>query len=1158
VNAVVRQVRYAFRAGEGGAYGGGDATYRVEVATDGFSLQPRHHPLSAPASSPGDERPAARKAVEGALARFGGARLSRGGARLSDVTRVAVAQDGSLERAGSAYTEVLRSSEEGVEQRWHFPSAPAGKGDLTVRLSVTGVAFAGATGGGLHFRDEKTGLGVRYGHATWVDANGRRTALEARWKGGAIVLRVPEALLASSAYPAVLDPVISPEQSVDTPVLGPNTAPQQNPSVASNGTGYLVAWYDLRGESAVYATRVALDGTVLDPTGIVLSNTTRSLLWPEVASNGSDYLVVWPQSGGSTDYDIHGTRVAADGTVLDPGGLAISTATGPQLSPSVGSDGTGYLVVWTDGRGGTPDLYGTRVRADGAVLDPAGLAVCVHPGGQQYPSVGSSGGGYLVAWGDGRNGNLDIYGTRVGSDGTVLDPSGLVLARAAGHQEAPSVAAHGAGYLVAWRDLRNGGGSDVYATRVGTDGTVLDPSGLALSTAIGDQDGPTAVSNGAGSFVVWRDTRTASRFQIYGTRVGADGTVLDPSGLALSSAQSTPVFVSLASSGSSHLLVWTDDRGQTDIYAARVTADGVVQDPAGLLLSASANNQHGASVASNGTGSLVVWTDDRHGTGDIYAVRLSAGGAVLDPAGLLLSSRPVSAHDASVASNGSGYLVAWTEDSAGFTTYQDIYATRVSADGAILDPASLALSTAPGDQFGPSVGSDGTGYLVAWQDFRTGNLTDIYATRVGADGTVHDPAGLPVSTAPRRESQPSVASNGSGYLVAWTDERGGNRDIYAARVSAAGVVQDSSGLVVSAEASHEDRPSVASNGSAYLVAWTDFRGGGASGTDIYARRVSAAGVENPGLPLSTAPGDQAWPTVTSRGSDYLVAWMDRRGGSRDELYATRVAADGTVRHPSGLALASESTSVSVPRLAAIGDRTLVVYYRFDPAPGLRAHRVRTRLLTNGIPVVMPRSATTREDTPLGLTLPATDPDGDALTYVLDTQPSHGSLSGTPPHLTYTPAPDYAGPDAFTFTATDSWGDSASAMVSVAVEPVDDPPVAGARTLTTARDTALSITLSGIDVDGDVLTYRVESEPAHGTLAGTAPDLQYTPARGYVGEDAFTFSVSDGRATSPPATVQLTVTPGCGCGAGGGPGGSLLLGLALLGLWRRGRTTGFRR
>ena len=82
-------------------------------------------------------------------------------------------------------------------------------------------------------------------------------------------------------------------------------------------------------------------------------------------------------------------------------------------------------------------------------------------------------------------------------------------------------------------------------------------------------------------------------------------------------------------------------------------------------------------------------------------------------------------------------------------------------------------------------------------------------------------------------------------------------------------------------------------------------------------------------------------------------------------------------------------------------------------------------------------------------------------------------------------------------------DSAAATVCITVTPVNDAPVANAQSgVTTAEDTAKAITLTGTDVEGNALTYTVVTQPAHGTLSGTAPNLTYTPAANYNGSRQF--------------------------------------------------------
>ncbi|MGD7651700.1 MAG: glycosyl hydrolase [Verrucomicrobiales bacterium] len=82
------------------------------------------------------------------------------------------------------------------------------------------------------------------------------------------------------------------------------------------------------------------------------------------------------------------------------------------------------------------------------------------------------------------------------------------------------------------------------------------------------------------------------------------------------------------------------------------------------------------------------------------------------------------------------------------------------------------------------------------------------------------------------------------------------------------------------------------------------------------------------------------------------------------------------------------------------------------------------------------------------------------------------------------------------------------------------PMAIAQSVETAMDTPVDVTLTGSDVEGDSLEFSVVSGPAYGALSGTAPDLTYTPDSGYVGEDSFTFVVSDGQTTSESATVSI--------------------------------------
>src|SRR5262249_38398823 len=103
---------------------------------------------------------------------------------------------------------------------------------------------------------------------------------------------------------------------------------------------------------------------------------------------------------------------------------------------------------------------------------------------------------------------------------------------------------------------------------------------------------------------------------------------------------------------------------------------------------------------------------------------------------------------------------------------------------------------------------------------------------------------------------------------------------------------------------------------------------------------------------------------------------------------------------------------------------------------------------NDAPTANAQSPSTFEDTATSITLTGSDVETLAanLSYIVTQGPSHGSLSGSAPNLTYTPGLNYNGSDSFKFTVTDT-GDgsspaltSAEATVNITVVPVNDLPV----------------------------------------------------------------------------------------------------------------------
>ncbi len=687
---------------------------------------------------------------------------------------------------------------------------------------------------------------------------------------------------------------------IDTNVVyGLEPGDQYFPSIAFDGANYLVVWQDDRNQenyADVYGTRVNQSGIVLDSAGFAISRAPLHQLHPAVAFDGTNYLVVWTDGCLSEDFNIYGTRVDQYGNVLDTSGIAISSAPNTQSYPSVAFDGQNYLVVWGDERDW--DVYGTRVTRSGVVIDTAGINISNAAGFQGYPSIAFDGTNYLVVWWDLRSASsYDIYGARVTQSGIVLDSTGISISTAPNTQSYPSVAFDGTNYLVVWEDWRNDPNIDIYGARVNQSGLVLDPTGIPISTAGSSQLTPSVSFDSTNYLVVWHDNRGTSA-EIYGARVSQSGTVLDPDGFVVSDAPYAQGNPRITSGDPHYLVVWDDGRndpGLPDIYGSRVAQSGVVLDTTGIAISTNANRQSDPSVAFDGTNFLVAWQD---GPGfysfycnysDIYAARITQSGVVLDSVPIAISTADSAKQHVALAYNGAHYLAVW-EDYRNWPI--NIYGARVNQAGIVIDTTGILISIAEGRHECPSVASGNTNYFVVWQNYHK-YMNDIFGARVTQSGTVLDPNGIVVSTATNDQRHPSIAFDGTNYLVVWEDNRSGLSDIYGARVTESGVVLDPNGIGISIVIEDQKNPDVAFDGTNYIVVWEDSRSGY---NDIYGARVTQTGVvlDPFGFPVATGTYNKYSPSITFGANDYIIVWQGNRSTPEYDIYAAKVSRDGVV------------------------------------------------------------------------------------------------------------------------------------------------------------------------------------------------------------------------------------------------------------------------
>ena len=251
-----------------------------------------------------------------------------------------------------------------------------------------------------------------------------------------------------------------------------------------------------------------------------------------------------------------------------------------------------------------------------------------------------------------------------------------------------------------------------------------------------------------------------------------------------------------------------------------------------------------------------------------------------------------------------------------------------------------------------------------------------------------------------------------------------------------------------------------------------------------------------------------------------------------------------------------------PVAAASGSATITVA-AVDDGSGVSPHTntYSQNFLVTVVPVndsatADPTTALTDEDVPVSISLTGSDLDGDVLSFLLwDGQggvlTDVSSLNGGAVSLSdvdaqdnaatavYTPPADFNGTDTFQFIVNDGIADSATAAVTVTVAAQPDAPVATAATATTSEDTATTVTLGGIDADGDAVTVLLWDGAAGvatdiaslnggtvsiGATAADAATATYTPPADYAGADSFEFVVNDGVSDSAVVTVSITVDP----------------------------------
>jgi hypothetical protein len=373
-------------------------------------------------------------------------------------------------------------------------------------------------------------------------------------------------------------------------------------------------------------------------------------------------------------------RVAPSGAVLDPDGVSLPEPVDP-VATALAFDGESYLAISDD--------RGTRITTGGVVLDPAGVDLVVGANRQSDIDSASDGTTTFVVWSDNRRDAPGIYGARVGPDGQALDGTGIRLSDGDNAAKA-SVGFDGSTYLVAWTEVRPDA-QYVRAARVSPAGDVLGRFDISRGESPGAELSIPAVASGDGlHLVAWHVFTPGAPgeqvSEIRATRVGSNGTVLDPAAILV--AEGVREDFDVVRGASDFLVVWTGDQDYWDVLGTFVTAAGTVPNPA-FPVSDTWEETLDPQVAWNGTTYLVVWTT----RGNEFAVsgaRVDGAGTVLDPA-IPISRGPGVEWSPTVAANGS-FFVTWIDRRRiSYWARDQLVATRVDPDGTVAHPGGYPV-----------------------------------------------------------------------------------------------------------------------------------------------------------------------------------------------------------------------------------------------------------------------------------------------------------------------------------------------------------------------------------------------------------------------------------------------------------------------------------
>lgn len=475
-----------------------------------------------------------------------------------------------------------------------------------------------------------------------------------------------------------------------------------------DGATHVIAWAST--QDWIRASRVTPGGTLLDPGGFLVydggeyyANDIHRL---DMAAGNGRSIVVWSrEEAESSDYPdpVRVATIATDRTTK----LHPDNAFPRASEATVAAHPDGALLLWRQGQ-----LFGyfdhapiVGTRLDAIDMPVGGAVAPASPASrQEVEAVASDGQNFFVLWTDTRDpSGWALYGARIDADGTPLDAESLQFSAEIVFDA--NVVFDGANFVVSWTDPPKFGDGDwcsqLNTVRVSPAGERLDVQPLKppLFNSLA------GASDGTHTLLAGDPCNEASA-------IGA--LLLDQGGAMVSDLVSIPQYghpLVAAFDGIGYLMVWPH---WPQVFGQRITQAGALEGQAFVIADAVTDQ---VSIAAGGGNNLVVWDTDS----EIRATRVSSDGQVLDPDGILVAALENSPcgvsswHTCSLSSvvfDGENFVVAWRERSIpGQANSLDLYAATVSPEG-VVSPR-FPISQEPEREGAPYLAVNGEGQVLA-------------------------------------------------------------------------------------------------------------------------------------------------------------------------------------------------------------------------------------------------------------------------------------------------------------------------------------------------------------------------------------------------------------------------------------------------------------